>query len=1212
MIKSLRMRTLRCLPTLSLLPPQIKMLKKHWPVLVLFFFIGLVILLNISPSTFLIGWDNLLPEFNIFLNIKRSIFSVWQNEALGFITGNANAADLPRQIMLLPLTALLPLNLVRQVYIFLQLFIGVSGTYFLIKSLIRYKDPILNLIIPLIGALFYLFNLATIQTFYAPFEPFITHYAFLPWLLFSALLLIANKSRKSILTFIIVNILAIPQSQVPTIFFVYLFSLCFFLLVIILETRRREILLSSIKIILFTLIINSFWLLPFLYFVFSNSNVTFLAKINQMGTQTVFLQNKEYGDLGDVILLKGFWFNNVDLNTKGHFELMLAPWRQHLSGWVSTIGYLLFSIILIGFVLVKRSKPFIMPFSALLVLAITMLATNTPPFSWIDYVFRQIPLFNEVFRFPFTKFSILAALTYSFFFSIGTGSIITFLSNRFRTKGVNLLMPLLVILILIYMFPIFRGKLFYERERINLLPDYGKLFKYFSIISPTERVANFPAQTLWGWNYYKWGYGGSGFLWYELPQPVLDRAFDVWSRQSENYYWEISYALYTKNPALFEKVLKKYNVSYLILDKNVMSVDSESSLYVTELQEILRNLADIKKDKSFGKIEVYKLPQISSLKIANAKVNGYDWGNLDKAYLDFGDYISTDKNEEIVYPFRSLFSNKNESDKEFKAEIKENTIKFISKETNQEFEIPKAGISFNLHGKAKNCDNFRHGSFYSKEINNYMEFYSKNSTACFFTNIGPLSPNQGYLLTIDNKNLKGRPIHVWLVSENGAYAPLDTYLSANRNWTTSYFVIPPLDGQNMAFTLHLDNVSINDEALNQTGKISLYSIPYETLTSMITYIKKPSSLAVLDGNQAFDKGWKAYYVKDNSFFNQYFPFLFGREIKRHVLLNNWDNGWILNNETAPNERIVTVYLPQYFEHLGFLALGGLIFYFLIGNINRIFKKTAGSLLGKGIIDKFFPFLIPILEKIYLLAVKDGLKMVKTPFGTLRTSTKDTSISLSLLLKNEYEPKETEMIKENLKEGDYFFDIGANIGYYSVLASKIVGKTGKVFAFEPDPENFNKLSENIKLNGCENVILENKAVADHSGKLNFISERFRKGESRISADGKTKVETITLDNYVKNLKIDCIKMDIEGAEILALKGALKSLKRRGIKLFVEYNPQSLKKFTKDSLELIDIIEKNGFKIISIIDESRKETLPYSRTNLESLMRRVTFCNLYCES
>ncbi len=271
-------------------------------------------------------------------------------------------------------------------------------------------------------------------------------------------------------------------------------------------------------------------------------------------------------------------------------------------------------------------------------------------------------------------------------------------------------------------------------------------------------------------------------------------------------------------------------------------------------------------------------------------------------------------------------------------------------------------------------------------------------------------------------------------------------------------------------------------------------------------------------------------------------------------------------------------------------------------------KIAKPFFGKGFVDAHFPFLIDLFERVYVLVQKNELKMVRIPFGHLLVSSKDTSIGLALLLKGSFEPKQTQLFIKTLKKGDYFLDIGANVGYYTVLGSKLVGKNGKVFALEPEKENFELLWKNIELNGCTNVQPKNLAISDRVGKIRFSSQKYRKGESTISKSGDF-VNTTTLDSYLKGLKrLDCLKMDIEGAEILALKKASGLKRFRNLKFFIEYNPQSLKKFGEPE-EIISELETLGFKIQRIISEAKDTIYSYSELNLKNALRNATYCTLF---
>jgi hypothetical protein len=620
------------------------------------------------------GWDNLMPEFNLGMNIQRSIFAVWQEyQGLGLLGGMGHASDLIHQLSLLIMSFVIPTQLLRYTWTFLMLFAGSVGAYFLIKKLIL-KDSEFSYLkrqsVALLGGLFYLLNLSTIQSFYAPFEAFIAHFAALPWLLLASLLFFIKPNRKNGFFFVIVLILATPQAYIPTLFLVYMISLMLLIITLTILKPSFFVLKSFLKMLALILIVNAFWLLPFLYFTLTNSQVALSAKINQMSTETVFLQNKAYGDIFNVMLLKGFWFSNVDPNLKAVFTYMLTPWRNYLSNLpITLLGYLIFGIILVGIAkTVRKGKDILIAFFVLFVFSFTMLTTNTPPFSWADTLFRQIPLFNEAFRFPFTKFSVLTSLTYSIFLCLGAAKIATF--PIIKRVNFQLIMLGFAFLILIFSFPVLSGKLFYEKEKITPPKEYFQVFDFFKKQDPNTRIADFPQPTFWGWEFYNWGYGGSGFLWYGIKQPMLDRTFDVWSKTDENYYWELSQAIYSKNAGAFANVLNKYQVNWLLMDNNLIYPSSPTALATPDINSLIKQNSSIQKAARFGNIEIYKVslkdnPKNFIFSPSLKSANSYSWGDNDKAYLALGNYLSSE-NEDVFYPLRSLFSNKNQENLEYK------------------------------------------------------------------------------------------------------------------------------------------------------------------------------------------------------------------------------------------------------------------------------------------------------------------------------------------------------------------------------------------------------------------------------------------------------------------------------------------------------------------------------------------------------------------
>lgn len=284
-------------------------------------------------------------------------------------------------------------------------------------------------------------------------------------------------------------------------------------------------------------------------------------------------------------------------------------------------------------------------------------------------------------------------------------------------------------------------------------------------------------------------------------------------------------------------------------------------------------------------------------------------------------------------------------------------------------------------------------------------------------------------------------------------------------------------------------------------------------------------------------------------------------------------------------------------------------------LQKLLFLIAKLFLGKGI-DRKFPFLVDLYKKIYAGTAPNQEVRVRIPLNSrLLISTKNPRLGLSLRTSGEFEAKQTKLFLKAVKPGDIVFDIGANVGYYTVLASKKVGRRGKVFAFEPDPHNLTFLQKNQQINNCQNVEIIEKAVADKDGKSYFLQDTSNPGESRLSNKGEITVETITLDTFIsqkKIKKVDVIKIDIEGAEIQALKGGREFLKNsKNIKIFIECNQTKLKESKKTVDELIKKILSLKFEIKEIINESERKIYPFTELELHKNLQRVCVVNLYAQ-
>jgi FkbM family methyltransferase len=198
-------------------------------------------------------------------------------------------------------------------------------------------------------------------------------------------------------------------------------------------------------------------------------------------------------------------------------------------------------------------------------------------------------------------------------------------------------------------------------------------------------------------------------------------------------------------------------------------------------------------------------------------------------------------------------------------------------------------------------------------------------------------------------------------------------------------------------------------------------------------------------------------------------------------------------------------------------------------------------------------------------------------------------SLCLVPHGIYEVHETALIQQTVKRGDVVVDIGANIGYYTLLLAKLVGDEGKVFAFEPDPTNFALLESNVVRNGYCNVVLERQAVAARTGRHELYLATTNDGDHRLydSGDGRRSVavDSVALDDYFHDYqgRIDFIKMDIQGAEQNALHGMTHLLQQQAhVKLLTEFWPIGLKRGGGSATAYLNALRALGFRLHQIPD------------------------------
>ncbi|MEK7066070.1 MAG: hypothetical protein AAB965_00690, partial [Patescibacteria group bacterium] len=280
----------------------------------------------------------------------------------------------------------------------------------------------------------------------------------------------------------------------------------------------------------------------------------------------------------------------------------MSTWRNHLTNpSITVIGYTNFFLVITGIIYAVKKK--LTHTGALLDIVLICLFFLAGGGLLIN---NHLPLIGELFRSPFTKFSTPLSFTFAVFFSVGTIFLLD-LFSFLHSRLTYLLTTFTVSLgLVVFTAPVFTGNLFSSNLRLSVPKEYFQVFDYFQTQDPSTRIANFPQYTFWGWNYYSWGYRGSGFLWYGLHQPILDRAFDVWSHDSEKYYDKINQAIYSQNQNSFDSLIDKYSVGWLLIDKYVISPDNDKAISTPKLLSLVEKNPKYTLERNFSdKILVY-------------------------------------------------------------------------------------------------------------------------------------------------------------------------------------------------------------------------------------------------------------------------------------------------------------------------------------------------------------------------------------------------------------------------------------------------------------------------------------------------------------------------------------------------------------------------------------------------------------------------------
>jgi FkbM family methyltransferase len=288
--------------------------------------------------------------------------------------------------------------------------------------------------------------------------------------------------------------------------------------------------------------------------------------------------------------------------------------------------------------------------------------------------------------------------------------------------------------------------------------------------------------------------------------------------------------------------------------------------------------------------------------------------------------------------------------------------------------------------------------------------------------------------------------------------------------------------------------------------------------------------------------------------------------------------------------------------------------------HRLYRLGRRSLRIVGLTKTLRGILSPIAERIigrlsnnpdqvYMI---QGHKIILASGGALPSVGMATDV---------YEQETTELFRKLIKPGMVVIDIGAHVGYFTLLAAGLVGAKGTVLAFEPEPDNYSILEKNIELNGYRNIVPLRIAASEQMGSAELFLTASESGQHSIyhhglPERGSVSVETTTIDTVLQKLgcsHVDLVKIDVEGAEIVVLGGMAQLLGRPDKpNLIMEFIPSLLHDADVLPIFLLEYVE-SLYSNVYFIDEANG-LIPISVKDGSTLVDRLLGAkesgNIFC--
>lgn len=593
-----------------------KFLERNFAQILLILLLTLICILSLKIGKNILSNDNYSPELNPTLSVSRYLQSpAWRGyRVLGFAS-ESEQADIFRSAVYSVFDLFFPSWLTGQLFYFFSMIVGsismacLTKKFILKSKLSRYANW---------GYLFsgitYFTTLWTMWLFYQNMAPYIVNFGFLPLLLISIYGYSQENTWKNVLILFFTSILFTATSVIATLFVVDLvFILLFTIFVNFTSKYRRKREVKNILIILGVFLVTQlFWILPFVHYTLTTSSDIVDSYTNRSITSSVI----DLETNSQTLINSARMYNRTLFDQDGNSYLFPMAELFQTYDFYKVIGLIPALLALVALVFSIFIKNYKLLFWVVIGIgSLFLIKVLNPPwgniFLWLQ---ENIPLFKQVFRWPFSKLGQIYLICISILSTFGAIYLIKFFSSFVSKKFLKRLTIIvffvsLSILPLIYSEYMFKGDIFAKRALVNIPSQYYELKDYLVGNDQTGRIYYAPPSNNNYFREYEWGFWGSQFISYIIPNPVMDMSSAVGSKVGEDALLKISNIVRAQSKDEFLSLMHKYDVEYVLFDR---SIEAEGYAFDIDEEKVLSLFSNYELLWSSGELSLYKVPDYES------------------------------------------------------------------------------------------------------------------------------------------------------------------------------------------------------------------------------------------------------------------------------------------------------------------------------------------------------------------------------------------------------------------------------------------------------------------------------------------------------------------------------------------------------------------------------------------------------------------------